>query len=85
MSKHILKSPITLPDGKVLKEVTMGAVKVKHLRAAEAARKTGDDVDAAVVLLAAVIGLPVEVIDDMDARDFATLSEGMGDFLPKPA
>ena len=83
--KHELKSPITAADGTIIRTVTMAAVKVKHLRAAEAARKEGDDIAAAIALLAAVTSLPVEVVEEMDARDFTALSEGLADFLPRPA
>jgi hypothetical protein len=82
---YTLKSPIKTADGTVIKTVTMGNVKVKHLRAAEGARKDGDDMMAGIALVAAVTELPVEVIEEMDARDFTAISEGLADFLPKPA
>ena len=80
-----LKTPITIADGTVIKTVEVGTVKVKHLKAAEAARKDGDDMMAGIALIAAVTELPVEAIEEMDARDFTALSEGLADFLPKPA
>jgi hypothetical protein len=83
--KHELQTPITGTDGKLIKSVVIGTVKVKHLKSAEVARRDGDEMMAGIALLAAVTELPVEVIEEMDARDFATISEAMGSFLPKPA
>jgi hypothetical protein len=84
--KHELKAPITGADGKIIKWVEVKPVKVKHLKAAELARANGGgDMMAGIALLAAVTELPVEVIEELDARDFTVLSENMADFLPKPA
>jgi len=81
-----LKTPVTGPDGKLIKTVEIGAVKVKHLKTAEIARNGGGgDMAAGIALLAAVTGLDVETVEELDARDFTTLSEKMADFLPKPA
>jgi hypothetical protein len=82
--KHKLQTPITYSGG-VVDTVEIGTVKVKHLKAGELARKDGDDMMAGIALIAAVTNLPVEVIEEMDARDFTVLSEAMADFLPKPA
>lgn len=85
MTTYKLKTPLTKPDGDVVKEVKIGAVKVKHLKAAENARADGGDMMAGIAMIAAVTELPVEVVEEMDARDFTALSEQVADFLPRPA
>lgn len=82
---YTLQTPIKLPDGSTVQNVQIGSVKVKHLKAAEVARQGGDDMSAGIALLAAVTDLPVSAVEEMDARDFAALSEALADFLPKPA
>jgi hypothetical protein len=85
MTTYKLKTPITTPDGDVVKEIKIGAVKVKHLKAAEQARADGGDMMASIAMIAAITELPVAAVEDMDARDFAALSEQVADFLPPPA
>jgi hypothetical protein len=82
---YTLQSPIKTNDGSTVKSVEIKTVKVRHLKAAEAARKDGDDMMAGIALIAAVTELPVDVVEEMDARDFTALSEKLADFLPKPA
>lgn len=82
---YTLKTPIKLPDGSTVQNVEIGAVKVKHLKAAEAARSDGGDMAAGIALIASMTGLPVEAVEEMDARDFTAMSEGLADFLPQPA
>lgn len=84
-TNYKLKTPITKPDGDVVKEVKIGAVKVKHLKAAENARADGGDMAASIAMLASILDLPVEAVEEMDARDFQALSEQVADFLPQPA
>jgi hypothetical protein len=83
--KYELKFPITGTDGKLIKTIEIGTVKVKHLKAAEGARQDGGDMAVGIALLAAVTQLPVETIEEMSASDFSEMSEKMTDFLPKPA
>jgi hypothetical protein len=82
--KHSLKTPIKMADGSTIKDVEVSTVKVKHLRVAEAARNDGGEFAAGIALLAAVTGLSVEAVEEMDAMDFTALQEKLAGFLPQP-
>jgi len=71
-------------DGRTLTEVQVRRPKVKDLRAME--RDTpnpANQIDQGVAMAALLTELPVEVIDEMDAVDFAAVSEVIAGFLPQ--
>jgi Phage tail assembly chaperone proteins, E, or 41 or 14 len=81
MKKHKLSNPVTL-NGQTVSEVTVSNIKVKHLKAVEKAREEGGDFNAAIAVVAGLTGLSAELVEEMDATDFATLSEMAESFLP---
>ncbi|MBN9023185.1 MAG: phage tail assembly protein [Rhizobiales bacterium] len=77
-----LSQPIA-SDGKTVTEVQVRRPKVKDLRAMERDTSTlANHIDQGVAMAALLTELPVEVIDEMDAVDFATVSEVIAGFLP---
>ena len=78
-----LSQPIAW-DGKDIAEVQIRRPKVKDLRAMERdAGNTPNQIDQGVAMAALLTDLPVEVIDEMDAVDFAAISEVIAGFLPQ--
>jgi len=77
-----LTQPISW-DGKSVSEVQVRRPKVKDLRAMERDHGTaGSQIDQGVAMAALLTELPVMVIDEMDAVDFAAVSEVIAGFLP---
>lgn len=75
--------PLAYPvehEGTTITEVTLRRAKTKDLRLIDAAG--GNDLDQGVAMVAAISGLPVAAVDEMDAEDFATISEALADFFP---
>ena len=71
-------------DGKTVTEIQVRRPKVKDLRAMERDNSvTATQIDQGVAMAALLTGLPVEIIDEMDAVDFATVSEMIAGFLPQ--
>ena len=81
-NEYTLKVPLDNGGTKITK-VTLRRMRVKDIKAIEAAAKGGTDMDAGVVALANACDIPVEVIDEMDVEDFTALSEKLASFLPK--
>ena len=77
-----LSQPIA-SDGKTVTEVHVRRPKVKDLRAMERDTPTSaSQIDQGVAMAALLTELPLEVIDEMDAVDFAAVSEVIAGFLP---
>lgn len=76
-----LKVPLD-NGGTQITTITMRRMKVKDIKAIEAAGKTSD-MEAGVAALAAACDLPPEVVDEMDVEDFTAASEMLASFLPK--
>ncbi len=65
-------------------EVTIRRPKVRDLRAMEDARKPGaSEMDQGIAMAATLCDIPVEAMDDMDAGDFAAISEVIARFFPQ--
>lgn len=78
-----LRRPVTVGE-QTISEVTVRRPKVKDLRAMEKAREPGGtEMDQGVAMAAALCDISVEFIDEMDAVDFASISEVITSFLPK--
>ena len=70
--------------GKTIAEVTIRRPKVRDLRAMEKMREPGSsELDQGIAMAAALCDLPLEAMDEMDATDFAAISEVLGGFLPR--
>jgi hypothetical protein len=75
--------PISVED-RMVTEVTNRRPKVRDLRALEKMREPGStELDQGIAMAAALCDLPLEAMDEMDAVDFASISEVLGGFLPK--
>ncbi len=71
-------------DGKTVTEVQVRRPKVKDLRAMERDTSTSaNQIDQGVAMAALLTELPAEIIDEMDAVDFAAVSEVIAGFLPQ--
>ncbi|MCB1498582.1 MAG: phage tail assembly protein [Bauldia sp.] len=77
-----LSQPIAW-DGKSVTDVQVRRPKVKDLRAMERdTTNAASQIDQGVAMAALLTELPIEVINEMDAVDFATVSEVIAGFLP---
>ena len=75
--------PLKIGD-KIVTEVTIRRPKVRDLRAMEKMREPGStELDQSIAMTATLCDLPPEAMDEMDAADFASISEVLGGFLPK--
>ena len=75
--------PLKVGD-KTIAEVTIRRPKVRDLRAMEKAREPGSsEMDQGIAMAATLCDLPLEAMDDMDAADFASISEVITRFLPQ--
>ncbi len=75
--------PLKIGD-RTVAEVTIRRPKVKDLRAMEKAREPGSsEMDQGIAMAATLCDLPLEAMDEMDAADFAAISEAITGFLPK--
>ncbi|MEI7601756.1 MAG: phage tail assembly protein [Aestuariivirga sp.] len=71
-------------EGRMVTEVTIRRPKVRDLRALEKGREPGfTELDQGIAMAAALCDLPLATMDEMDAGDFAAISEVLGGFLPK--
>lgn len=78
-----LARPIRLEE-RMIAEVTIRRPKVRDLRAMEKMREPGGtELDQGIAMAAALCDLPLAAMDEMDAADFAAVSEVLGGFLPK--
>jgi len=80
MTVITLREPISTAEG-VISTVMLRRPKVKDLKKVDAARAEGGDMQAGIAMVAAITGLSVEVVDEMDAADFTTISEALADFF----
>ena len=79
-----LVRPIRVEE-RMITEVAIRRPKVSDLRAMEKLREPGStELDQGIAMAAALCDLPMEAMDEMDAVDFAAISEVLGGFLPKP-
>ena len=77
-----LSQPIVW-EGRTVTDVQVRRPKVKDLRAMERdGPNPASQIDQGVAMAALLTELPVEVIDEMDAVDFAAVSEVIAGFLP---
>jgi hypothetical protein len=75
--------PIRVEE-RMITEVAIRRPKVRDLRAMEKLREPGStELDQGIAMAAALCDLPLEAMDEMDAVDFASISEVLGGFLPK--
>ena len=82
-SRLKLSHPVKVGD-KPVAEVTIRRPKVRDLRALERAREPGmNQMEQSIAMAAALCDLPVETMDDMDATDFAAISEVITSFFPQ--
>ena len=78
-----LAHPLKIGD-KVVAEVTIRRPKVRDLRTMEKMREPGStELDQSIAMTATLCDLPSEAMDEMDAADFAVISEVLGGFLPQ--
>ncbi len=78
-----LVRPIRVEE-RMITEVAIRRPKVRDLRAMEKLREPGStELDQGIAMAAALCDLPMEAMDEMDAADFAAISEVLGSFLPK--
>jgi hypothetical protein len=71
-------------EERLITEVTIRRPKVRDLRAMEKAREPGStELDQSIAMTATLCDLPPDAMDEMDAADFASISEVLGGFLPK--
>ena len=76
-----LAVPMTV-DGNVITKLSLRRPKVRDLRALEDATEgKSSQLDQGATLVALLSGLPEEVVEDMDAADFARASEVIGGFF----
>ena len=84
-----MSAPITIElavpfsvDGTVITKLSLRRPKVRDLRALEEATEgKSTQLDQGATLVALLSGLPEEVVEDMDAADFARASEVIGGFF----
>lgn len=78
-----LVRPIRVEE-RMINEVAIRRPRVRDLRNLEKLREPGStELDHGIAMAAALCDLPIEAMDEMDAADFAAISEVLGGFLPK--
>jgi hypothetical protein len=78
-----LVRPIRVEE-RMITEVAIRRPKVRDLRAMEKLREPGStELDQGIAMAAALCDLPMDAMDEMDAADFASISEVLSRFLPK--
>lgn len=78
-----LVRPFKVED-RTITEVTIRRPKVRDLRALEKIREPGaTELDQSIAMTATLCDLPPDAMDEMDAADFASISEVLSGFLPK--
>ncbi len=83
ITRVTLVRPISVEEG-MITEVSVRRPRVRDLRAMEKLREPGTtDLDQGIVMAATLCDLPLDAMDDMDAADFAAISEVLGGFLPR--
>jgi hypothetical protein len=80
-----IRIELTVPlmaDGKTVTELTIRRPKVRDLRVLEETTQgKSTQLDQSAVLVALLSGLSKEVVEDLDAADFARASEVIGGFF----
>jgi len=86
MSKTNVKlgQPILVGDQKIT-EVNLRRPKVKDLRALDHLDVNANDLTRGIEMAAILTSLTPEAIDELDAADFAAISDVIAGFLPKPS
>lgn len=78
-----LSHPLKVGE-KTISEVTVRRPKVRDLRAMEEARKSrASEMEQGIAMAATLCDIPLSAMDDMDAADFAAVSEVIGRFFPQ--
>lgn len=78
-----LVRPIRVEE-RLVTEVAIRRPKVRDLRAMEKMREpSSTELDQGIAMAATLCDLPLEAMDEMDAADFAAISEMLGGFLLK--
>lgn len=78
-----LSQPISW-EGQEITEVTITKPKVKDLKRMNAQLADIDDqLEQGIAMAAALSGLPVEAIEELDTDDFTAVSEVIADFFPQ--
>ena len=78
-----LSQPLKVGDRNIT-EVTIRRPKVRDLRAIETARQPdASEMDQGIAMAATLCDLPLDYMDDMDAGDFAAISEVITRFFPQ--
>ena len=80
IEKLKLDHPFTA-DGKTLTEVSIRRPKVKDIRSIDTVKDQGD-LQQGLTMASLLTGLGLEALDEMDAGDFARVSEIVMSFLP---
>lgn len=71
-------------DGRKITELQIRKPKVKDLKRMNAAlHGIADPLEQGIVMVASLTGLPVDVIEELGADDFTTISEVIADFFPQ--
>lgn len=78
-----LAEPIAVGSDKIA-EVTVRRPKVKDLRTLDNLAPLAGDLSRGIEMAAILTGLTAETIDELDAADFAAISDVIAGFLPKP-
>ncbi|AAU91004.1 phage tail assembly protein [Methylococcus capsulatus] len=78
MNKIKLHEPLKTGDGRTLTELTMRAPKVKDLKAAQ--RFGGSDADVEVALIASLVGVVPEDLDELGLADYRRLQDSFRRF-----
>ena len=71
-------------SGEKIAEVTVRPPKVKDLRSLDVHAPDSTDLTRGIEMAAILTGLTPETIDELDAADFAAISDVIAGFLPKP-
>jgi hypothetical protein len=78
-----LSDPITW-EGREITEIKLAKPRVKDLKRMQASLVGVEDrLDQGIAMAAALTGLPVEAIEELDTDDFTAISEVIADFFPK--
>jgi hypothetical protein len=79
MQSYTLKFPVTAPDGRTFTEAAFNRLTRNDQKAAYRAAG-GDRVREEEILIAKMTGLPVEVLDDLDAADNTYIMDRLEEF-----
>lgn len=80
MTTITLKYPVQ--DGATtLTEISLRRPKVRDIAAGDKARIADGEMAGTIAMIASMAGLPVPVVMDIDATDFAALAEAMAELV----